>query len=115
MSYSQSRINKYPKQTVISGDTVVIVSLYQANEMNERFLTLQNDLDSLNNIADTLNTAVLCEIIENDSLREEIVYSYQLINKEYKKERRNHNMKETFILIGILISFTIVGIHLNTL
>ena len=59
LSYSQSKSEKYPKQTVINGDTVVILKLQQAVEMNESFLELQAQIDSINSIADTLQSVVI--------------------------------------------------------
>ena len=113
LSYSQSKSEKYPKQTVIGGDTVVILSLSQAVEMNQSFMEIKSKIDSVNSINDSLQSVVICEISENDKLREEVIYSYQLINKEYKKEHRLEVGKDIVLCLSVVTGFFFVTDWLN--
>lgn len=83
--------------------------------MNQSFMEIKSKIDSVNSINDSLQSVVICEISENDKLREEVIYSYKLINKEYRRERRLDVVKNSIVVTVAFTSFTLIAMHLNTL
>lgn len=83
--------------------------------MNQSFMEIKSKIDSVNSINDSLQSVVICEISENDKLREEVIYSYKLINKEYRRERRLEIIKNSIVVTVAFTSFTLIAMHLNTL
>lgn len=83
--------------------------------MNQSFLEMKFKIDSINSMNDSLQSVVICEISENDKLREEVIYSYKLINKEYRRERRLEIIKNSIVVTVAFTSFTLIAMHLNTL
>lgn len=83
--------------------------------MNQSFMEIKSKIDSVNSINDSLQSVVICEISENDKLREEVIYSYKLINKEYRRERRLDVVKNSIVVTFAFTSFTLIAMQLNTL
>lgn len=83
--------------------------------MNQSFMEIKSKIDSINSMNDSLQSVVICEISENDKLREEVIYSYKLINKEYRRERRLGIIKNSIVITVAFTSFTLIAMHLNTL
>jgi len=113
LSYSQSKSEKYPKQTVIGADTVVILSLSQAVEMNESFLEMQSKIDSINSFADTLKSVVILKQYEVQNIN----YQFDKVNKQldrrYVKEHRLEVGKDIVLCIGAVTGFIIASDLLN--
>ena len=113
LSYSQSKSEKYPKQTVIGGDTVVILSLSQAVEMNESFLEMQSKIDSINSLKDTLESLVVLKQYEVQNIN----YKFDRVNKQldrrYIKEHRLEVGKDIVLCLSVVTGFFFVTDWLN--
>ena len=113
LSYSQSKSEKYPKQTVINGDTVVILSLSQANEMNQSFMEMQAKIDSINSIADTLQSVVINKDSENKNLQVELIQTENRLDKRYIRKERFDTVGDVILGVGIFATFFLITNHLN--
>ena len=113
LSYSQSKSEKYPKQTVIGGDTVVILSLSQAVEMNESFLEMQSKIDSINSLKDTLESLVVLKQYEVQNIN----YKFDRVNKQldrrYIKEHRLEVGRDIFLSVSMITGFVMMANYLN--
>lgn len=113
LSYSQSKSEKYPKQTVINGDTVVILKLQQAVEMNESFLELQAQIDSINAITDTLQSVVVIKQYENENLQYQYNKVSRDLDKRYMRQHRIEVGRDIFLTVSMITGFVIVTNFLN--
>jgi hypothetical protein len=111
LSYSQSKSEKYPKQTVINGDTVVILSLSQANEMNQSFMEMQAKIDSINSIADTLQSVVINKDSENKTLQVELIQTENRLDKQHIRKQRFDTVGDVILGIGIFTTFLFITKH----
>ena len=112
-SYSQSK-SKYPKQTIINGDSVVIISLQQAIDMNQSFLKIQAQIDSINAVADTLQTTVLIQNSETTNLQHKLETSTNRLSKYYVRRHRLEVMGEVIVTVSSFALWAIVTNILNT-
>jgi hypothetical protein len=108
LSYCQSKSDKYPKQTVINEDTVVILSLRQALEMNESFLQLQAELDSINSIVDTLTSVVVLKQNENITLHTNFNIVNKQLNGKYFKQHKLEIARDITVGVGLITTFFFV-------
>lgn len=113
LSYSQSKSEKYPKQTVINGDTVVILKLQQAIEMNESFLELQAQIDSINSIADTLQSVVVVKQFENKNLQHQFNVATHQLDRKYIRQHRIEIGRDIFLTVSMITGFVMVTNFLN--
>jgi len=111
--YCQSKSDKYPQQTIINGDTVVILHLSQAIEMNESFMSMQRKIDSINAIADTLETVVLKEESKVNDLQKQLNTSVNLLDKRYIRKDKIKIIGDTIIGVVAFTAFFIVANELN--
>lgn len=107
LSYSQSKSDNYPKQTVINGDTVVILKLQQAVEMNESFLELQAQIDSINSVADTLKSVVIIKQYENENLQYQYNKASRDLDRKYIRQHRIEVGKNIFLSVSMITGFII--------
>lgn len=114
LSYSQSK-SKYPKQTIIAGDTVVILSLQQANEMNLSFLQMQERFDSINSIADTLKTVVLNEQFRTKDLERIVAKTELKLENRYIRQERLAVTGNVILSISVFAVFLFVTSEMNKL
>jgi len=96
LSYSQ-----YPKQTVINGDTVVIMLLEQADEMNKTFLRQNEKIDSLVYRVDTVESLYVQRnfVVLNDGI---LLSNYKSQVEEEKQKNKVINKVFDAIIISIL-------------
>ena len=113
LSYSQSK-SKYPKQTIINGDSVVILSLQQAIDMNRSFLEIQAQIDSINAVADTLQTTVLIQNSETTNLQQKLESSANRLTKYYVRRHRFEIVGEVIVCVSAFSFWAIVTNFLNT-
>ena len=113
LSYSQSKSEKYPKQTVIGGDTVVILSLSQAVEMNESFLEMQSKIDSINSVADTLKSVVILKQYEAQNFEWQFKKAKRDLDKQYVREHRLEVGKDIVLCLSVVTGFVFVTDWLN--
>ena len=113
LSYSQSKNDRYPKQTVINGDTVVILRMHQAVEMNKSFLELQSQLDSINSVADTLKSVVILKQYEVQNINYKFDRVNKQLDKRYIKEHRLEVGKDIVLCLSVVTGFIIVTDFLN--
>ena len=113
LSYSQSKSEKYPKQTVINGDTVVILSLSQANEMNQSFMEMQAKIDSINSIADTLQSVVIKEQSHTNDLQNQVKVATQRLDKQYIRQHRLDVVKDVILGTSAFVVFFLISNQLN--
>jgi len=113
LSYSQSKSEKYPKQTVINGDTVVILSLSQANEMNQSFMEMQAKIDSINSIADTLQSVVIKEQSHTNDLQNQVEVATQRLDKQYIRQHRLDVAKDVILGTSAFVVFFLISNQLN--
>jgi hypothetical protein len=113
LSYSQSK-SKYPKQTIINGDSVVILSLQQAIDMNNSFLKIQAQIDSINAVADTLESVVLIKNSETSNLQYKLESSANRLSKYYVRRHRLEVMGEVIVCVSAFALWAIVTNILNT-
>lgn len=114
LSYSQSKSKKYPKQTIINGDTVVILSLQQAVDMNQSFLKIQAQIDSINAVTDTLQTVVSLQSSETINLQQKLESSTNRLSKYYVRRHRLEVMGEVIVTVSAFALWAIVTNVLNT-
>ncbi len=81
--FSQS----YPTQRVEKGDTLVIMTKAQAVAMNNRFLILKKDIDSLKEFSN----GTISFVITQDSLRNHELVLQKRLCEEQKKQLRSVN------------------------
>lgn len=113
LSYSQSK-SKYPKQTIINGDSVVILSLQQAIDMNQSFLKIQAQIDSINAVADTLESVVLIQNSETSNLQYKLESSANRLTKYYVRRHRFEIVGEVIVCVSAFAFWAIVTNTLNT-
>ena len=113
LSYSQSK-SKYPKQTIINGDSVVILSLQQAIDMNNSFLKIQAQIDSINAVADTLESVVLIKNSETSNLQYKLESSANRLTKYYVRRHRFEIVGEVIVCVSAFAFWAIVTNTLNT-
>lgn len=113
LSYSQSKSEKYPKQTVINGDTVVILSLSQANEMNQSFVEMQAKIDSINSIADTLQSVVINKDSQNENLQVQLIQTENRLDKQYIRQERFQTVGNVILGISAFTAFFFLANELN--
>lgn len=113
LSYSQSK-SKYPKQTIINGDSVVILSLQQAIDMNRSFLEIQAQIDSINAVADTLQTTVLIQNSETTNLQQKLESSANRLTKYYVRRHRFEIVGEVIVCVSAFAFWAVVTNFLNT-
>jgi len=113
LSYSQSKSEKYPKQTVINGDTVVILTLHQANEMNQSFMEMQAKIDSINAIADTLQSVVIVNQSENVSLQRKVDVATRQLDKKYIRQERFQVVGDVILGTSAFVVFFLITNRLN--
>jgi hypothetical protein len=113
LSYSQSK-SKYPKQTIINGDSVVILSLQQAIDMNQSFLKMQAQIDSINAVADTLQTTVLIQNSETTNLQHKLKTSTNRLSKYYVRRHRLNVAGEVIVCVAAFVCWAVVTNTLNT-
>ena len=113
LSYSQSK-SKYPKQTIINGDSVVILSLQQAIDMNQSFLKMQAQIDSINAVADTLQTTVLIQNSETTNLQHKLETSTNRLSKYYVRRHRFEIVGEVIVCVSAFAFWAVVTNTLNT-
>jgi hypothetical protein len=113
LSYSQSKSDNYPKQTVINGDTVVILKLQQAIEMNESFLELQAQIDSINAVTDTLQSVVIVKQNENKNLQYQYNIASRDLDRKYIRQHRIEVGRDIFLSVSMITGFVIVANFLN--
>ena len=113
LSYSQSK-SKYPKQTIINGDSVVILSLQQAIDMNQSFLKIQAQIDSINAVADTLQTTVLIQNSETTNLQHKLETSTNRLSKYYIRRHRLNVAGEVIVCVSAFVCWAVVTNFLNT-
>jgi len=111
--YCQSKSDKYPQQTIFNGDTVVILRLSQAIEMNKSFMSMQRKIDSINAIADTLETVVLKEESKVNDLQKQLSTSVNLLDKRYIRKDKTQIIGNTIIGVVAFTAFFIVANELN--
>jgi hypothetical protein len=112
LSYSQSK-SKYPKQTIINGDSVVILSLQQAIDMNQSFLKTQAQIDSINAVADTLQTTVLIQNSETTNLQHKLETSTNRLSKYYVRQHRLNVAGEVIVCVAAFVCWAVVTNTLN--
>ena len=112
LSYSQSK-SKYPKQTIINGDSVVILSLQQAIDMNQSFLKMQAQIDSINAVADTLQTTVLIQNSETTNLQHKLKTSTNRLSKYYVRQHRLNVGGEVIVCVAAFVCWAVVTNTLN--
>lgn len=112
LSYSQSK-SKYPKQTIINGDSVVILSLQQAIDMNQSFLKIQAQIDSINAVADTLESVVLIQNSETSNLQYKLESSANRLTKYYVRRHRFEIVGEVIVCVSAFSFWAIVTNVLN--
>lgn len=112
LSYSQSK-SKYPKQTIINGDSVVILSLQQAIDMNQSFLKIQAQIDSINAVADTLQTTVLIQNSETTNLQHKLETSTNRLSKYYIRRHRLNVAGEVIVCVSAFVCWAVVTNTLN--
>ena len=113
LSYSQSK-SKYPKQTIINGDSVVILSLQQAIDMNRSFLEIQTQIDSINAVADTLQTVVSIKNSETTNLQQKLESSANRLTKYYVRRHRFEIVGEVIVCVSAFAFWAVVTNFLNT-
>ena len=113
LSYSQSK-SKYPKQTIINGDSVVILSLQQAIDMNQSFLKMQAQIDSINAVADTLQTTVLIQNSETTNLQHKLKTSTNRLSKYYVRRHRLNVAAEVIVCVAAFVCWAVVTNTVNT-
>lgn len=113
LSFSQSKSEKYPKQTVINGDTVVILSLSQAIEMNESFMEMQAKIDSINSIADTLQSVVVVQQSKTTDLTKQIEQTTRRLDKQYIRQERFQTVGNVILGISAFTVFFFLANELN--
>ena len=113
LSYSQSKSEKYPKQTVIGGDTVVILSLSQAVEMNESFLEMQSKIDSINSVADTLKSVVILKQYEAQNFEWQFNNATRELDKRYIRQHRLEVGRDIFLSVSMITGFVMMANYLN--
>lgn len=113
LSYSQSKNDKYPKQTVLGRDTVVILSLTQAVEMNESFLEMQSKIDSVNSVVDTLKSVVIVKQSKTEQLQHQFNVATSQLDRKYKREHRINVSRDIFVTISVVTGFVMIVNVLN--
>jgi hypothetical protein len=113
LSYSQSKSEKYPKQTVINGDTVVILSLSQAIEMNQSFMEMQAKIDSINAVADTLQSVVIVNQSKNVSLQRKVDVATRQLDKKYSRQERLQVVGDVILGTSAFVVFFLIANQLN--
>lgn len=113
LSYSQSKSEKYPKQTVINGDTVVILLLSQANEMNQSFMEMQASIDSINAVADTLQSVVIVNQSKNVNLQRKVDVATRQLDKKYIRQERLQIIGDVIIGVSGVVVFFLITNQLN--
>ena len=113
LSYSQSKSEKYPKQTVINGDTVIILSLSQANEMNQSFIEMQAKLDSINSVADTLKSVVIVKQNEAQNFEWQFNNATRELDKKYIRQHRLEVGRDIFLSVSMITGFVMITNYLN--
>jgi hypothetical protein len=102
---------QYPKQTVINNDTVVIMLLEQANEMNQTFLRQNVLIDSLVYRVDTVESLYVKRnfVVLNDS----VLLSNYKREVEYQK-KKNKIINRVFDSVILSILFIGFGLFIIT-
>jgi folylpolyglutamate synthase/dihydropteroate synthase len=110
-SYSQS----YPTQRIEGKDTVVVMTLQQAKDINDVFATLREQKDSLITYVDTVTVVVETVTAQLEEVKKEKeVEIQQMQEKSSEKQDKVKKSKNTQI-IGIIVSLTTIILRWITL
>lgn len=101
-SYSQS----YPTQRIEGKDTVVVMTLDQAREINEVFATLRKQKDSLIVYVDTITVTVEKVTVELEEVKKEKEVKIQEIEEKATESEEEVREKKNDQIVGIIVAFT---------
>lgn len=103
-SYSQS----YPTQRIEGKDTVVVMTLDQAREINEVFATLREQKDSLITYVDTITVVVEKVTVELEEVKKEKEVKIQEIQEKSVENEKKVKGNKNKQLIGVIVSLTTI-------
>lgn len=81
--------------------------------MNESFMSMQRKIDSINAIADTLESIVIEEESKVNNLQSQLNQSENLLHKRYIKKDRLQIISNTIIGVVAFTGFFIIANELN--
>ena len=81
--------------------------------MNKSFMSMQRKIDSINAIADTLETVVLKEESKVNDLQKQLSTSVNLLDKRYIRKDKTQIIGNTIIGVVAFTAFFIVANELN--
>ena len=111
LNYSQS----YPTQRIEGKDTVVVMTLEQAREINEVFATLRGQKDSLITYVDTVKVTVQEVTAELEEVKKEKETKIQEIQEKSAESEKKVKGKKNNQLIGVIVSLTTIILRWITL
>jgi len=103
-SYSQS----YPTQRIEGKDTVVVMTLQQAKDINDVFATLREQKDSLITYVDTVTVTVQNVTAELEEVKKEKEVKIQEIQEKSAESEKKVKGNKNKQLIGVIVSLTTI-------
>jgi hypothetical protein len=88
--------------------------LQQAIDMNQSFLKIQAQIDSINAVADTLESVVLIQNSETSNLQYKLESSANRLTKYYVRRHRFEIVGEVIVCVSAFAFWAIVTNTLNT-
>lgn len=104
LSYSQS----YPTQRIEGKDTVVVMTLEQAREINRVFATLRKQKDSLIVYVDTVTVVVEEVTAELEEVKKEKEVKIQEVEEKATKSEEEVRERKNDQIVGIIVAFTTI-------
>lgn len=104
---------QYPKQTIINGDTVVIMLRTQADEMNQTFLEQNSQIDSLRSNIDTIESLYVQKVIQSDADSLVIINQQSSLKHEQNKNKTVRTVFDTIALSFLVVTFVVSVILTN--